>query len=551
MVLLLLVSHALGHCRGQQGPGPSAPAAGPPAPQGAAAKPTARPHLTAARERTSITNETLPAVLRELATPDKQIVLAVVHLGEAQALDFLKNWALSLKAHGLLQHALIVAVDLGSTMLARAAGLPVLLDEASPTKGGPWTLRKQPIIVNRIYDLAKHWWGMRLVESGYSVLYCDVDMVFVKDPLPLLHSAPYDVQPKATCTHAACVSGLSDYFWPELPRLGEPLDRPCHFYKLVAEGASPTGTWDCKADLCQPGAQVREIWGLRGRDPVTALQVLNPCQSTGFWYLQPTAAPVAFMRAMVNRLWTLPWGWDQAAWQEVILAFLIGMGADEPLRFRLLAVHQFANTGVFEDRLKAKLPVDPYVIHCGAVNGFHDKMCALAKFNMWHPELWAGGSNPFALEVASVQAAAKVCRPPAAQQGQQAGRHQPQQPWGVANWPFPLPPTESDPNLPSITSQGEPEVKPEASAPKLWRLPGMAVRGLVGAHRPAAAAAAAGAPAPGVISACLVAAGLLLLLAGAGVALARRHGGRRGGLRKGVLPGSPLGAPENRHGGTM
>ena len=109
----------------------------------------------------------------------------------------------------------------------------------------PWTLRKQPIIVNRIYDVAKHWWGMRLVESGYSgsaqkprehchlktarlcrqhpvdcaeeaafcllssavtlpllsaVLYCDVDMVFVKNPLPLLHSAPYDVQVCGTST---------------------------------------------------------------------------------------------------------------------------------------------------------------------------------------------------------------------------------------------------------------------------------------------------------------------------------------------------------------
>ncbi len=33
---------------------------------------------------------------------------------------------------------------------------------------------------------------------------------------------------------------------------------------------------------------------------------------------------------------------------QVILAFLIGMGADEPLRFRLLAVHQFANTGAMQ-----------------------------------------------------------------------------------------------------------------------------------------------------------------------------------------------------------
>ncbi len=32
----------------------------------------------------------------------------------------------------------------------------------------PWKLGKQPIIVNRIYDVSKHWWGMRVVEEGYS-----------------------------------------------------------------------------------------------------------------------------------------------------------------------------------------------------------------------------------------------------------------------------------------------------------------------------------------------------------------------------------------------
>ena len=95
LVSLLLVSNGLAPCRGQHSPeqshGQSAPAAPATTTLKGAAGETPAASLPL-RERTSITNETLPAVLSELATPDKQIVLAVVHLGEAQALDFLKNW---------------------------------------------------------------------------------------------------------------------------------------------------------------------------------------------------------------------------------------------------------------------------------------------------------------------------------------------------------------------------------------------------------------------------------------------------------------------------
>jgi len=37
--------------------------------------------------------------------------------------------------------------------------------------------------------------------------------------------------------------------------------------------------------------------------------------------------------------------WDQAAWNEVILSFLVGMGYEEPLRYRILPVDQFSNIG--------------------------------------------------------------------------------------------------------------------------------------------------------------------------------------------------------------
>ncbi|GAB4813297.1 hypothetical protein N2152v2_000343 [Parachlorella kessleri] len=476
----------------------------------------------------TITNLTIPAVLKQLATPDKQVVVAVVHLGGSQALDFLKNWALSLRAHGLLRHALILTTDLGSLQLAQAAGLPALLDGAFPAKDGPWKLHKEGIMVNRLYDVVKHWWGLRLIELGYSVLYSDVDVVFVSNPVPLLHGAPYDVQ------------GLSDYFGPELPRLGEPLHRPCDFYKLVAEKFTPTG------------AQVRDIWSFRGDDAQTALQerleavarcplawtvtlaclpgalqVLTPCQSTGFWYLQPTNTSVAFMRALVDRLWALPWGWEQAAWQEVIMAYLIGMGSEQPLRFRILPVDQFANTGVFEERLKARLPVDPYIIHCGAVGGFENKMCALAKFNMWHPELWDGGSDRAAPQAAAAHPAAPLpCGHPDKQEkpdrkGQQAQQQQ-QRGWVVANWTFPFQPGDASVEDQAVAAAFLPR-DPQGS----WPLAGT-VQKLVAQRAAAAAAVAAGAMAPSLDTWLYIAAGVLLVLIGAGVALARKRGKRRG-----------------------
>lgn len=53
----------------------------------------------------------------------------------------------------------------------------------------------------------------------HAVLYMDVDMVLMRDPLPLLRDAPFDVQ------------GLSDFFGPELMPIGGVLNKPCDFYK--------------------------------------------------------------------------------------------------------------------------------------------------------------------------------------------------------------------------------------------------------------------------------------------------------------------------------
>jgi hypothetical protein len=58
---------------------------------------------------------------------------------------------------------------------------------------------------------------------------------------------------------------------------------------------------------------LREWWAIR--KGTTRLQVPNPCQSTGLWYLQPTNITVRFMRAMVARItYEAVYQWDQTAW---------------------------------------------------------------------------------------------------------------------------------------------------------------------------------------------------------------------------------------------
>ena len=65
----------------------------------------------------------------------------------------------------------------------------------------------------QIFDVQKHWWGMRLVEEGFHALYMDSDNI-VLGPLLKAFSSAWDVQ------------GLSDWVDPELLPTGKCLLPP-------------------------------------------------------------------------------------------------------------------------------------------------------------------------------------------------------------------------------------------------------------------------------------------------------------------------------------
>jgi len=177
----------------------------------------------------------------------------------------------------------------------------------------------------------------------------DSDAVVLRDPL-LPFNTPFDVQ------------GLSDWADDTHPIMsrGHTLNSPCQLYLL-------------KEDVLYPSKSGwTEIWKLNPNE--VAMLAPNPCQSTGLWYLQPTAPAVDFMRALMERIaFHIVQEWDQTAWNDVITHFLWGAGNDEPVRYRLLPFSEFANVGTYRARKEYGLEDNPIVLHLGGVNGGENK----------------------------------------------------------------------------------------------------------------------------------------------------------------------------------
>ena len=90
---------------------------------------------------------------------------------------------------------------------------------------------------NRLFDVAKHWWGLKATSLGYAVLYSDIDAVLRQDPLARLAATGPQPAPGGL---AYDVEALSDLDGPADALPGFMLGS-CRHYMLVRDRRAPGG----------------------------------------------------------------------------------------------------------------------------------------------------------------------------------------------------------------------------------------------------------------------------------------------------------------------
>ncbi len=250
---------------------------------------------------------------------------------------------------------MLITTDEATWTEVAALGHPIFLDRVFPRREAYIDAVLPGDTYNREFDVQKHWWGMRLAELKYRVVYMDSDNLVLQPGFLDPFEEPYDVQ------------GLSDWFEAELWPVGGAVEKSCGLYFTVKDERIPRG------------AMLQEGWHVPGEKE--KLETANPCQSTGLWYLQPTNSTVQFMRAVVQRIaFDAVWQWDQTAFNEIIMPYLWGMGDQPPLRYRLLPVNKFLNVPVLLERQKNELTTSEIVVlHAGGLHGSEKKAAFLER----------------------------------------------------------------------------------------------------------------------------------------------------------------------------
>ncbi|KAK9816801.1 hypothetical protein WJX72_005258 [[Myrmecia] bisecta] len=300
------------------------------------------------------------AVLELVATPAREIIFTTFLMDEAMAqLQFNKNFLSSLHGVGRMVNTMLISYDVDSCAQMELAGVPCWLDRVAPQ---PHTLPGQ--YASKVpHWFQKYWWAKHMTHLNYTVLFVDNDAVVLQDPLH--HYDPsYDIQ------------GLSDWNWlTEPPSPLEIVVWGCPLYKTMNKAKSLGGQEVVYRDDT-------------AKKPLEATNPAIPCQSTGLWFAQPTPAAHAFFRDLLDLLTRiLVEQWDQAAWNEVLMGHLFGLGEAPPLRYRLLPMAQYNNIGTYHLRQQHALPLDTVILHAGAVHG-PNKVAQYKALGFWSPEAY-------------------------------------------------------------------------------------------------------------------------------------------------------------------
>ena len=340
------------------------------------------PPQTKVPQQFILANTTLASTLEKIALPDESgtsrgtVIFTTLRLSkqendeeDASSIEMVNSFCYWLHEAGLLAHTMIITTDEEFTWTPiAAAGHPIFLDRVFPRREAYIDKITPADTYNKEPALQKHWWGMRLVELGYKTVFLDVDSMVVLPHLLAPFSEPYDMQ------------GLSDWFSPDAWHVGSTTEYSCGLYFSV------------KDERVAHGAMLREWWHIGdGKSKETSdarVEVATPCQSTGVWYLQPSNVTLQFMKALVYRISVeAVWQWEQAAWNELIVPFLWGIGDAVPLRYRLLPIELFANVPVVNERKQSGLPTDELVVlHGGGLHGSEKRAAFEHEFQVFRPD---------------------------------------------------------------------------------------------------------------------------------------------------------------------
>lgn len=254
-----------------------------------------------------------------------------------------------------LNNSIIISYDLQTCQVLWVNGVPCFLDRYLP----------QPSELPGQYgSRVPHWyqkyaWALKFLEWGYRPTFFETDMYFLKDPFPH-HDTSYDLE------------GLSDWHKASLPVAMDRYTSPCTVYHME------------KGD---DGGNSLKFGPINTKD-IRAQSHINPCMSTGFWFIEPTEPAKEFLAAFIDLMlhWR-NWQQDQLLWNEVIMAFLIGQKGHKPLRFSLLDDAKFSNFEVVRWRQEQSLELESVMMHAGGISG-KDKEAYMREHGYWLGDEW-------------------------------------------------------------------------------------------------------------------------------------------------------------------
>lgn len=304
------------------------------------------------------------SIVKRIAADERRLILTTLSISyrgqnnSENQLDHMRNFAYHLHKLNRLENTLIISYETETCATLLSESIPCFVDQVA-TRPDELPSRLQ----EETAHFLKYWHALALLKLGITVFFSDSDAAILQDPF-LYQDLHYDIE------------GLSDWNWlSRLPTTRDMADHPCAVYSSKKDNAVRGGQYvEGSFSVNQSDARVQRH--------------NSPCQSTGAWFAAPTRPAISFLEDLLDRMTVShPEQWDQAAWNELIVLHLYGMGPKPPLAYRLLPVESFNNLETHTRRTEENLPLNLVVLHAGGFSG-QDKIDLLIRKGFWKAQYW-------------------------------------------------------------------------------------------------------------------------------------------------------------------